>query len=167
MGALNEQYTLFVIYNDALKSGNSVTLSNTAQKLSAESQTWPDPLSNLISPLLDGSYRRANHEAIAQDNEGIEEHLGRICRRTLAGRYPFADSEEEVKLADFERFFAAGGLVDDYYQKIWLTKWIPQRTPGDIKATPGKAITVSWRCLSARRISAMRFSRAKAGAAWL
>ena len=139
MGALNEQYTLFVIYNDALKSGNSVTLSNTAQKLSAESQTWPDPLSNLISPLLDGSYRRANHEAIAQDNEGIEEHLGRICRRTLAGRYPFADSEEEVKLADFERFFAAGGLVDDYYQKNLADKVDTSAHPWRYKGDAGES----------------------------
>ncbi|QJW57416.1 hypothetical protein HL670_04325 [Serratia plymuthica] len=117
MGALSEQYTLFVIYDDALKNGNSMALSNTALNISAESQTWPDPLPNLIGPLLDDAYRRASREAIAKSNEGIEDSLGRVCRTTLAGRYPFAASQREVKLADFERFFAAGGLVDEYFKK--------------------------------------------------
>lgn len=117
MGVLNEQYTLFVIYDDALKSGNTLALSNSALKLSAESQAWPDPLRNLISPLLDGAYHRASDEAIARSNEGIEDSLGRVCRTTLAGRYPFTDSQKEVKLADFERFFAVDGLADEYYKK--------------------------------------------------
>ena len=117
MGALSEQYTLFLIYDDALKNGNSMALSNTALNMSAESQTWPDPLRNLIGPLLNDAYRHASREAIAISNEGIEDNLGGVCRSALAGRYPFADSQREVKLADFERFFAAGGLADEYFKK--------------------------------------------------
>lgn len=137
MGALSEQYTLFVIYDDALKNGNAMALSGSARQLSAESQTWPDPLPNLIAPLLDGAWQRANEEAIVKSKEGIEENLGRVCRATLQGRYPFADSQRDVKLADFERFFATGGLVDEYFKANLANKVDtssrPWRFKGDIE----------------------------------
>ncbi|MTH46708.1 type VI secretion system membrane subunit TssM [Intestinirhabdus alba] len=117
LGALNEQYTLFVIYDDGLKNGTPMALSSTAQKIGAESLAWPDPLPNLVGPLLEGAYRRASRSAIAKSNEGIEEHIGRVCRATLAGRYPFVKSRREAKMSDFERFFAVDGLADDYFKK--------------------------------------------------
>ena len=137
MGALSEQYTLFVIYDDALKNGNSPSLPNTALKISAESQTWPDPLSHLVGPLLDSVYHHASQEAIARSNEGIEESIGQVCRATLKGRYPFADTTREVKRADFERFFGVGGLVDEYYKKHLAdkvdTSSQPWRYKGDVE----------------------------------
>lgn len=117
LGSLNEQYTLFVVYEDALKNGNAMALSSSAKQLGAEAQTWPDPLPVVIAPLLEGAWHRAHREAIAKSNEGIEDKIGQICRATLQGRYPFAQSQREVKVADFERFFAAGGVVDDYFKK--------------------------------------------------
>ncbi|MTD38230.1 type VI secretion system membrane subunit TssM [Erwinia sp. CPCC 100877] len=139
--ALNEQYTLFVIYDDALKNGTSITLSNTAQKMSAESQTWPVPLPNLVGPLLEGAWHRASEVAITKSNEGIEDSLGRVCRSTLQGRYPFSDSEREVKLVDFERFFAVGGLADEYYKKHLADKvdttMHPWRYKGDVEDSEG------------------------------
>jgi type VI secretion system protein ImpL len=146
MGELNEQYTLFVIYNDALKSGGSLTLSDSARKLSAESQTWPDPLRNVISPLLNDAHGRASRESIAKSNEGIDENLGRVCRATLEGRYPFAQSQREVKLADFERFFAAGGLADEYYKKNLAdkvdTSSRPWRYKGDAQDADAGSLAV-------------------------
>lgn len=136
MEALSEQYTLFVIYDDALKNGNSPSLPNTALKISAESRTWPDPLSQLVGPLLDSVYHHASQEAIARSNEGIEESIGQVCRATLKERYPFADTSREVKRADFERFFAVGGLVDEYYKKHLANKVDtssqPWRYKGDV-----------------------------------
>lgn len=113
------------------------SLPNTALKISAESQTWPDPLSHLVGPLLDSVYHHASQEAIARSNEGIEESIGQVCRATLKGRYPFADSAREVKRADFERFFAVGGLVDEYYKKYLAdkvdTSSQPWRYKGDVE----------------------------------
>lgn len=137
LGALSEQYTLFVIYDDALKNGNAMALSNTAVKIGAESQTWPEPLPNLIAPLLDSAWMRANQKAIAKSSEGIDENLGRVCRTTLQGRYPFSWSQREVKPSDFERFFAAGGLVDEYFKKNLAdkvdTSSHPWRFKGDLE----------------------------------
>ncbi|MDS1916268.1 type VI secretion system membrane subunit TssM [Enterobacter asburiae] len=142
LGSLSELYTLFVIYDDALKNGNAIVLSNTAKKIGTESQTWPDPLSNLIAPFLDGAWTRANQEAIAKSSEGIDENLGRVCRATLQGRYPFAWSQIDVKQSDFERFFAAGGLVDEYFKKNLADKVDtyshPWRFKGDIEGNESK-----------------------------
>lgn len=136
MGALSEQYTLFVIYNDALKNGNAMALSDSVRQLSAESQTWPDPLPNLIAPLLEGVWHRASEEAVVRSNQDIEENIGRVCHATLQGRYPFANSQRDVKLADFERFFATGGLVDEYFKtnlaNIVDTSSRPWRYKGDV-----------------------------------
>lgn len=117
MGILHDQYTLLVISDNALKNGNMPALSEAGLKISAESQTWPDPLRNIIEPLLDGAYKKVNHLVISESNKNIGTSLGKICRNTLEGRYPFATSPQEVRLRDFERFFAPGGLVDTFFMK--------------------------------------------------
>lgn len=116
MGVLHDQYTLFVLSDNALKSGNMPTLSDAGLKISAQSQTWPDPLKNIIEPLLNGAYKKINHLVISENNKKIEADLGKICRNTLEGRYPFSISAEEVRVRDFEHFFAPGGLVDMFFK---------------------------------------------------
>ncbi|WP_230472971.1 type VI secretion system membrane subunit TssM [Enterobacillus tribolii] len=146
MGVLNDQYTLFVIYDDAIKNGNTPPVSESAQKLSAESRTWPDPLRDLIGPLLDGARKRASQKVIEKTNETIDESLGSICRRTLKGRYPFANVQQEVKVADFERFFAAGGVVDEYFKKNLAdkvdTSTRPWRYKGSADAIGGARLDI-------------------------
>ncbi|MDU5783147.1 MAG: type VI secretion system membrane subunit TssM [Pantoea sp.] len=141
MNALSEQYTLFVIYEDALKNGSAMALSSSSQQLSAESLTWPDPLPNLIAPLLEGAWQRANEEAIARSVKDINEGLGRVCKATLQGRYPFANSRTDVKLADFNRFFSSGGLVDKYFSANLANKVDtasrPWRYKGDVQDSDG------------------------------
>lgn len=136
LGALNEQYTLFVIYDDALKNGTPMALSETAQKMSIEAQTWPEPLPNLVGPLLGGVWQRANEQAIAKSNQSIEDSMGKVCRTLLQDRYPFTDSARDVKLADFERFFAPDGLADDYFKKNLADKVDTRTHPWRYKGEP-------------------------------
>ncbi|MTD28152.1 type VI secretion system membrane subunit TssM [Erwinia sp. J316] len=118
MGVLQDQYTLFVISDNALKNGNMPVLSDAGIKIGAESQTWPDPIRNIIEPLLKGAHKKVNHLVIAESNKKIESDLGEMCRNTIVGRYPFARrSKEEVRVSDFERFFAPGGLADTFFRE--------------------------------------------------
>lgn len=117
MGVLNDQYTHLVISDSAIKNGNLPDISDIGQRLGAESAVWPDPFKYIIAPLLNGAYKRVNHQVVSNTNKTIAASLGEICRTTLQGRYPFADVSEEVSLRDFEQFFAVGGVVDDYFQK--------------------------------------------------
>ena len=116
MGVLHDQYTIFVLSDNALKNGSMPTLSDAGLKISAESQTWPDPLKNIIEPLLNGAYKKVNHLVISESNKKIEADLGEVCRNTLEGRYPFTKSPEEVRVRDFEHFFAPGGLAEMFFK---------------------------------------------------
>ncbi len=146
MSVLNDQYTLLVISDNAIKSGNLPVVSDAGQRLSAESAVWPDPFKYIIAPLLNGAYRRVNHQIVFSSNKTIAAGLGEICRTTLQGRYPFADNSEEVRLLDFERFFAAGGLADDYFKKNLAdkvdTSSKPWRYSGDIDTQDSEALDV-------------------------
>lgn len=146
MSVLNDQYTLLVISDSAIKSGNLPVVSDTGQRLSAESAVWPDPFKYIIAPLLNGAYRRVNHQIVFSSNKTIAAGLGEICRTTLQGRYPFADNREEVSLLDFERFFAAGGLADDYFKKNLAdkvdTSSKPWRYSGDIDTQDSEALDI-------------------------
>lgn len=116
MGVLHDQYTLLVLSDNALKNGSMPAVSDAGIKISADSQTWPDPLKNIIQPLLNGAYKKVNHLVVSESNKKIESDLGEICRNTLEGRYPFANSPEEVRVRDFEYFFAPGGLADTFFK---------------------------------------------------
>lgn len=117
LNELNQQYTLLVVYQNSIRNGNIPVISDDLRRLSTEAQSWPLPLNNLIAPLLSTSYQRAMQVAVNKNNQGIEESLGQFCKNNLQGRYPFADAKEQVRLVDFERFFAAGGMVEQYYDK--------------------------------------------------
>lgn len=146
MSVLNDQYTLLVISDNAIKSGNLPVVSDAGQRLSAESALWPNPFKYIIAPLLNGAYRRVNHQIVFSSNKTIAAGLGETCRTTLQGRYPFADNSEEVRLLDFERFFAAGGLADDYFKKNLAdkvdTSSKPWRYSGDIDTQDSEALGI-------------------------
>lgn len=69
---------------------------------------WLGDFINIIPSLLD---------------QGITSQLNRVwksevlpfCRRAIRGRYPVAGgSSEDINIADFTKFFAAGGLLDSF-----------------------------------------------------
>jgi type VI secretion system protein ImpL len=47
----------------------------------------------------------------------VDSSVGAQCRRAIEGRYPFAASTKEVDLDDFNRIFAPGGVLDEFFQK--------------------------------------------------
>ncbi|MEW5290587.1 type VI secretion system membrane subunit TssM [Erwinia papayae] len=146
MGVLNDQYTLLVISDSAIKNGNLPDVSDAGQRLSAESAVWPDPFKYIIAPLLNGAYKRVNHQVVNNTNKTITASLGEVCRTMLQGRYPFADASEEVSLRDFEQFFAAGGIVDDYFKKNLAdkvdTSTRPWRYKGEVETQSSEALDI-------------------------
>ncbi|MGV3346085.1 type VI secretion system membrane subunit TssM [Enterobacteriaceae bacterium LUAb1] len=117
MNILSDQYTRFVMYNNAFAYGDIPPLSPESQKFAAESQIWPDPIKNIVSPLLTRSYKKLETRVIEQNVQAIDMGPGEVCRNTLQGRYPFADSDRSVSLSDFERFFASDGIVDSWFKR--------------------------------------------------
>ncbi|MBE8388694.1 type VI secretion system membrane subunit TssM, partial [Leptospira interrogans serovar Pomona] len=50
-------------------------------------------------------------------NTQMEAMMGDDCRDAIDGRYPFADSPQEVSAEDFNRIFASGGVLDAFWSK--------------------------------------------------
>lgn len=100
IGTLNDQYTRFVVYNSAFEYGDIPPLSQDGERIAVESQTWPDPFRNIIAPLLTGSSQKFENKVITHTSKAIDMGVGEICRNTLQGRYPFAESEQIVSLND-------------------------------------------------------------------
>ncbi len=116
IGLLNDQYTLFVMYDNALQTGDPPALSDAARRLAVESETWPAPLKNIIAPLLNHSFQKVEGEVATQQQNAIDAGPGEACRRAIEGRYPLSDSNQEISLNQFERFFGAGGELDSWFQ---------------------------------------------------
>ncbi|WP_342449980.1 type VI secretion IcmF C-terminal domain-containing protein [Cronobacter sakazakii] len=116
IGLLNDQYTLFVMYDNALQAGDPPALSDAARRLAVESETWPAPLKNIIAPLLNHSFQKVEGEVATQQQNAIDAGPGEACRRAIEGRYPLSDSNQEISLNQFERFFGAGGELDSWFQ---------------------------------------------------
>ncbi|ARB86373.1 MULTISPECIES: type VI secretion system membrane subunit TssM [Yersinia] len=135
IGALNDQYTRLVVLNSAFEYGDIPPMTNGGERMAIESQTWPDPFSNIIAPLLTGSSQKFENKVISQTSKAIDTGIGEICRNTLQGRYPFADSKKVVSLNDFERFFGAGGAVDTYFKKNLESKVDTTTTPWRYKGS--------------------------------
>ncbi|SUB29933.1 type VI secretion protein IcmF [Yersinia pseudotuberculosis] len=138
IGTLNDQYTRFVVYNSAFEYGDIPPLSQDGERIAVESQTWPDPFRNIIAPLLTGSSQKFENKVITHTSKAIDMGVGEICRNTLQGRYPFAESEQIVSLNDFERFFGTDGTVDSYFKKNLESKVdtssIPWRYKGSVSS---------------------------------
>ncbi|MGE9551464.1 type VI secretion system membrane subunit TssM [Erwinia amylovora] len=113
---LHDQYTLFVISHKG-EEGAVNLLSDSGQKLSAESQTWPAPFQNIVEPLLDGTSKQINNDIVSHNVRNVASGLGDECRNIIRGRYPFAQSAREISIRDFERLFGYGGVIEDYFNK--------------------------------------------------
>ncbi len=127
--ALNEFYTVLVVADTAISSGSLPPAgAEAATKLRIEASKLPSPLRDV---LLDVS--NSGTDKVTQGASGIlrtqaliqlDRMLGTLaftvsdpCQRFIAGRYPFANSDQEVAIEDFNAFFSAGGISDDYFRK--------------------------------------------------
>ncbi|MCG6396281.1 hypothetical protein K6U71_17890, partial [Vibrio alginolyticus] len=101
-----------------MEDGSALPYPSEAEKrLKAESRLWPAPLKAIIMPLLGGISVKLSQQFTLQSNEAVKMELGDMCVASFQGNYPFADSEEEVSLEEFEVFFGPNGIVDAYYKE--------------------------------------------------
>lgn len=135
INTLNEEYTRQVITNSNLQQGDIPPLSEQTARLRAQMATWPAPVPRLLAPLLEGSFDNLQQRVVSTSLEAIADGPGAVCRRTLMGRYPFADSQQEVSLADFQRFFAKGGTVDSWFQQKLALRVDTSSSPWRYKGT--------------------------------
>ncbi|URI06744.1 type VI secretion system membrane subunit TssM [Aquincola tertiaricarbonis] len=126
---LNEYYTVLVVADTALSAGSLPPAgAEAATKLRIEAGKMPAPLREVLMDLSASGSDKVQQGAASilrnQAQAQMDRLLGLLslnvaepCQRLLAGRYPFANSAQEVSAEDFNAFFAAGGAADEYFRK--------------------------------------------------
>lgn len=114
---LNEYYTQLTIADSALAAGTLPARITAADKLQLEAAKLPAPLKNILLDLTKQGTRKINAGTGDVLNTQMEAMMGDDCRDTIDGRYPFADSPQEVSAEDFNRIFASGGVLDAFWSK--------------------------------------------------
>lgn len=114
---LNEYYTQLTIADSALAAGTLPARITAADKLQLEAAKLPAPLKNILLDLTKQGTRKINAGTGDVLNPQMEAMMGDDCRDAIDGRYPFADSPQEVSAEDFNRIFASGGVLDAFWSK--------------------------------------------------
>lgn len=137
MNLLTDQYTRYVVYSSALDEGDIPVMGMDSSRLAAESRTWPEPVKGILMPLLGRSNESIQKSIVKLSVTAIDNGIGQVCRKTLQGRYPFAKSQQEVSLNDFERFFAVDGVVDSWFKQNMADKVDTSTYPWRYKGNGG------------------------------
>lgn len=114
---LNEYYTQLTIADSALAASTLPGRISAADKLQLEAAKLPAPLKNILLDLTQQGTRKINAGTGEVLNAQMEAVIGDECRDAIDGRYPFADSPQEVSADDFNRIFASGGVLDAFWTK--------------------------------------------------
>lgn len=114
---INEQYTRLVVADNALSSQSMPPALDIGTTLQMEAEKLPAPLRTVLGGIAAQAADKVGREAGSLLAMQVDSSVGKACRATVEGKYPFARSNQEVDIEDFNRLFAAGGLFDEFFQK--------------------------------------------------
>lgn len=132
-GQLHQLNILLRLSQDPLVADTPRSWAEQAAALRADAHNWPVPVNNILLPLLDKIAGRIRHSSVGDNYTAIRQGPAEFCRRTLAGNYPFSHGRREVSIADFVRFFAPGGIADNYFQQYLADKVNTSTVPWTFK----------------------------------
>ena len=79
-------------------------------------KSLPGPVAASLSNLTSAGGNNLKSDAKSQLNDSLKTSVYMPCTSALAGRYPFArNTPQDVLLSDFVKIFAAGGVMDQYF----------------------------------------------------
>jgi type VI secretion system protein ImpL len=134
---LNDYYTALTVADNALANNSMPPASDTAARLKMTANTMPPPLRAVLLALAADGSREVNQGIGQLLSRQMQAVVGDTCRLTIEGNYPFAAaSQREVRIDDFTRVFAQGGVIDDFFVKT-LSAFV------DTSATPWRYKTLA------------------------
>lgn len=131
--ALNQYYSVLVVADTAIAAGSLPPVgTEAALKLRIEAGKLPPPLREVLLGVSQNAGDKVAQGAASilrmQAQNQLDRLLGlmtinvvEVCQRLIAGRYPFANTAQEVSADDFNTFFAKGGAADDFFQKYLVS----------------------------------------------
>ncbi|HTT11600.1 MAG TPA: type VI secretion system membrane subunit TssM [Burkholderiaceae bacterium] len=104
--------------DDAVKRRAAPPPSEVMREIVAFASTMPQPLRGMLAQLATtsaGQVFATRRDDIARQ---LASEIGPACTRALGARFPLAPTAtEEIPRQDFVRVFAAGGLIDGFFQR--------------------------------------------------
>jgi type VI secretion system protein ImpL len=115
---LDDYYGMLVAADAAIRSGSTPPPQDAAVRLRAEAARLPQPLRGMVDKVAASSSAQTTSLVRASIGTNLNSTVGNFCRRAVAGRYPLKRSAStDVVPEDFAQLFAAGGLMDDFFNK--------------------------------------------------
>jgi type VI secretion system protein ImpL len=102
---------------NVLATNSMPAVGDLGSTLQLEAEKLPAPFRAVLTGIASQSMNKLDRGVGSLLALQVESSVGAQCRRAIEGRYPFAASVQEVDVDDFNRVFAAGGLLDDFFQK--------------------------------------------------
>ncbi|UDM49813.1 type VI secretion system membrane subunit TssM [Cupriavidus sp. MP-37] len=159
-GLVNAYYTSLVVANNALSTRNLPPPADAGEQLRMEAAKLPAPFKAVLADLVVQGARDVNKGVgdilIAQ----MDAVIGESCRSAIDGKYPFAPtSMQDVDPEDFARVFAAGGVLDDFFQKVLaphvdttISPWRYKLTAPDVPPVAGPSLVPFQRAREIREV---------------
>ncbi len=104
--------------DDAVKRKTPAPSSDVTRELAAAAQQAPEPLRGMLLQLSATSASQVFAALRDPLSRQIASDVAPQCASAVAGRYPLArGGAEEISRAEFTRIFAAGGVMDGFFQR--------------------------------------------------
>jgi len=85
-------------------------------KMQRQSARLPEPMKTLVKELASGNQGLIMGGVRTQLNRTLQTDVSLLCKSSIQGRYPFSKSSRmETTLQDFGKFFAQGGVMDQFF----------------------------------------------------
>nr|WP_315595954.1 type VI secretion system membrane subunit TssM [uncultured Cupriavidus sp.] len=145
---LNAYYTTLVVANNVLNTRNLPPAADAGNQLRMEAARLPAPFKAVLSDLVAQGTRGVNQGIGQVLVAKLDAAVGEQCRSAIDGKYPFTPtSAQDVDAADFLRIFAAGGLLDEFFQQVLaphvdttISPWRYRLTAPDVPPVTGPSL---------------------------
>ena len=113
-----------------MRASNHQGLGDVITQLEVDIFSMPIPISTWIAQLLESAKAETGSQARSYIENQWASNVVPACRDMIEGRYPFdANSSREITLRDLASYFAARGIVDDYFEN-YLSPYVDRsKTP--------------------------------------
>ena len=158
----------------ALGEGDGKQTTAIAQRLRILANRQPEPVQSWLKQVAQISHGEVRRDTVTTTRKQVGSAMADVvstCQRAIEGRYPLAPrARQSAALADFERFFGPGGLMESFFNES-LARYVDKSTsPWRWKAVEGVQVSTSPQTLKsfeiAERIRKTYFAGGGLGAAF-
>ena len=135
---LNDHFNALSAAELALGNHSMPPASDSAARLKLAADTLPAPLREVLRGLAMQGSREVNAGIGHLLSRQLDAVVSDTCRLAVEGNYPFMrDAARDIRIDDFTRVFAQGGLLDDFFTKNLAPFVDTSARPWRYKTLPG------------------------------